>query len=121
MKDQERATVQALAPCPFCGGASIFVEPDEHGSGGQWVPPVHVGCSACKAEQRGESPEEAVAAWNRRIQAQPSGDPADPLLCKFYGVTTDADLIAAQHRHIEKLQAKLPPTPSFAPQRVREG
>ncbi len=47
--------------------------------------------------------------------------PADAQLCKFYGVSTDAELIAAQARHIEKLQAKLPPTPSFAPQRVREG
>ena len=37
------------------------------------------------------------------------------------GVTNDAELIAAQARHIEKLQAKLPPTPSLAPQRVREG
>lgn len=42
-------------------------------------------------------------------------------LRKFYGVSTDAELIAAQARHIEKLQAKLPPTPSLASQRVREG
>lgn len=47
--------------------------------------------------------------------------PADPQLLKFYGVTTDAELIAAQARHIERLQAKLPQTQSFAPQRVREG
>lgn len=30
-------------------------------------------------------------------------------LCKFYDVTTYADLVAAQAHHIEKLQAKLPP------------
>lgn len=52
-------------------------------------------------------------------QAQAGAD--DPQLLKFYGVTTDAELIAAQARHIERLQAKLPQTPSFAPQRVREG
>lgn len=46
---------------------------------------------------------------------------ADPQLLKFYGVTTDAELIAAQARHIERLQAKLPQNQSFAPQRVREG
>lgn len=45
----------------------------------------------------------------------------DTQLFKFYGVSTTAELIAAQARHIEKLQAKIPPTPSFAPQRVREG
>ena len=42
-------------------------------------------------------------------------------LRKFYGVETDADLIRAQAHHIEKMQAKLPPTPSLSPQRVREG
>ena len=46
---------------------------------------------------------------------------ADSQLLQFYGVTTDAELIAAQAAHIEKLQAKLTKTPSFAPQRVREG
>lgn len=52
----------------------------------------------------------------------PAEQPAcDTQLFKFYGVNTSAELIAAQARHIEKLQAKLPPTPSFAPQRVRKG
>ena len=52
--------------------------------------------------------------------AQPA-QTADSQLLQFYGVTTDAELIAAQAAHIEKLQAKLTKTPSFAPQRVREG
>jgi hypothetical protein len=43
-------------------------------------------------------------------------------LAKFYGVTTYAGLVERQAHHIQKLQAKLPPTPNiFAPQRVREG
>ena len=46
---------------------------------------------------------------------------ADSQLLQFYGVTIDAELIAAQAAHIEKLQTKLTKTPSFAPQRVREG
>lgn len=42
-------------------------------------------------------------------------------LMRFYGVDSLSALVAAQHYHIEKLQAKLPQAPSFAPQRVREG
>jgi hypothetical protein len=42
-------------------------------------------------------------------------------LMRFYGVTSADALIAAQADHIEKLQSKLQPAPSFAPQRVREG
>jgi hypothetical protein len=42
-------------------------------------------------------------------------------LMKFYGARTLAELVNAQAHHIEKLQAKLPPTPSLAAQRVREG
>ena len=55
------------------------------------------------------------------IQTQAEQQACDTQLFEFYGVSTTAELIAAQARHIEKLQAKLPPTPSFAPQRVREG
>ena len=53
-----------------------------------------------------------TSAWNRKKAEQ---------LCKFYGVTDFAGLVQAMARHIEKLQAKLPTTPSLAPQRVREG
>lgn len=55
-----------LKPCPFCGGTRIFTEPDEYGSGGQWVTPIHVGCSDCKAEQMGDTKAEAFGRWNRR-------------------------------------------------------
>jgi hypothetical protein len=50
----------------------------------------------------------------------PCGE-AHQQLMKFYAVTTLPALVEAQAKHIEKLQAKLPPTPSFAPHRVREG
>ncbi|CAN7480495.1 hypothetical protein LJR074_003246 [Acidovorax sp. LjRoot74] len=63
---------------------------------------------------------ERLAALVEAQQPAPSAA-ADPQLLKFYGVTTDAELIAAQARHIERLQAKLPQNQSFAPQRVREG
>jgi len=55
-----------LKPCPFCGGTRIFTEPDEYGSGGQWVTPIHVGCSDCKAEQMGDTKAEVFERWNRR-------------------------------------------------------
>jgi hypothetical protein len=52
----------------------------------------------------------------------PSEAEADCLaLMKFYGARTLAELVNAQAHHIEKLQAKLPPTPSLAAQRAREG
>lgn len=52
--------------CPFCGSNFLFTEPDEYGSGGQWVSPIHVGCNDCKAEQVGDTEEEAVSRWNAR-------------------------------------------------------
>lgn len=61
-----------MLPCPFCGSAKIFMEPDEYGSGGQWVYPIHVGCSACKAEivcVDTDTTEEAIEAWNTRHSA----------------------------------------------------
>lgn len=45
----------------------------------------------------------------------------DTQLCQFYGVDNFPDLVAAMEKHIEKLQAKLPSTPSLWPGRVREG
>lgn len=60
-----------LKPCPFCGSADIHIAPDEVGSGGQWVGPVHVVCGGdCVAGQTGDDKESAVAAWNRRAALQ---------------------------------------------------
>ena len=58
-----------LKRCPFCANADIFIEPDERGSGGQWIEPIHVGCSiqsGCGASLTGDTEAEAIAAWNRR-------------------------------------------------------
>lgn len=68
---------QMLVPCPFCGGTDIYVEPDERGSGGQWVGPIHVGCSAqtgCGAELIADDEDEAIARWNRRVPAAAIGE-----------------------------------------------
>lgn len=46
-------------------------------------------------------------------------EPVADQLMKFYGVETLEALVERQAHHIEKLQAKLPITPSLAPQKVR--
>jgi hypothetical protein len=61
-----------LLPCPFCGCPDIDVGPDETGSGGQWVPPIHVGCRNCHAEQISDYEEDARALWNRRAEQSPA-------------------------------------------------
>lgn len=117
----------AALPCPFC--AHVGLDFSEEGSTYRWAVASCAGCGATTGEVRKHDGwrAEAIAAWNRRagVAAAPAvlGEVpgVDPSLLKFYGVTTAEALIAAQARHIEKLQAKLPPSPSFAPQRVREG
>jgi len=42
---QERALREGMRECPFCQSTDIYIEPDEVGSGGQWVSPVYVGCN----------------------------------------------------------------------------
>ena len=60
------------------------------------------------------------AVYAALIDAAPPQAGHDDLR-RFYNVTTDAELIAAQARHIEKLQAKLPAVRDEQPRRVREG
>jgi hypothetical protein len=40
-------------------------------------------------------------------------------LMRFYNVETMEQLVLAQDRHIERLQAKLPPTPDTQPRKSR--
>lgn len=60
----------------------------------------------------------------KRVQSALSaiapGDEFGTLL-RFYNVSTFAELVNAQARHIEKLQAKVPPLRDEQPGRVREG
>ena len=63
----------------------------------------------------------ARALLSRYSGGQPAANPEHQRLREFYGVLTDRELIDAQQRHIEKLQAKLPASPSMATNRVREG
>lgn len=53
-----------LKPCPFCGmAAKTILEADDDGD--QFY---HVYCLGCNAETAGYGArEEAIAAWNRRI------------------------------------------------------
>ena len=62
-----------------------------------------------------------LAAKAEAAPSTPAGEP-EPFtsedrmrLMKFYGVSTVDALIEAQSKHVERLQAKLPKSPSFAP------
>lgn len=63
--------------------------------------------------------DNAISSLASRNEASAASAHAD--LMRFYSVDTLDALIAAQAHHIEKLQSKLQPAPSLAPQRVREG
>jgi Lar family restriction alleviation protein len=54
-----------LLPCPFCGGAPEQ-EPENGGLGSFWIicDNVGIGCG-CEGPYK-HSPDDAVAAWNRR-------------------------------------------------------
>jgi len=45
----------------------------------------------------------------------------DQQLCGFYQVSSFPELVTAMERHIDRLQAKLPPLRDAQPGRVREG
>lgn len=81
--------------CTFCGSNFLFTEPDEYGSGGQWVSPIHVGCNDCKAEQVGDTEEEAVSRWNARATppASAQDDAKDDITQRL---RDNADLDAAE-------------------------
>lgn len=67
-----------LKPCPFCGSSEhLFIEPDETGSGGQWVGPIHAGCcqhKGCGVSVVREEQDEAIAAWNTRALTKGKAD-----------------------------------------------
>lgn len=48
---------------------------------------------------------ERLKDWPGTATTQPAQEP-DPVLCKFYQVTTFAELVSAQEHHINKLQEK---------------
>jgi|GEM_PF-3690660 len=57
------------APCPRCASQNVYIEPDERGSGGQWVLPVHIGCSDCGINlvcNEADTVEDAISHWNER-------------------------------------------------------
>ena len=73
----------------------------------------------------------ATKAYSAMLAAYQAAQPVQPpvagaageiqTLMKFYDASSLEELVSAQCRHIEKLQAKLPSTGDFRPQRVREG
>lgn len=53
-----------LKPCPFCGGTDINCNHFELWTDDWW----DVGCPNCEMWARDESKDEAIAAWNRRVE-----------------------------------------------------
>ncbi len=57
----------------------------------------------------------------KRHEGNHWADDAQEQLARFYGVHTKDALIEAQAKHIEKLQARLPPLRDEQPRNPREG
>jgi hypothetical protein len=52
---------QKLLPCPFCGGEADGPTPN-----GEFPDLYDVWCAECCATVMGDTPDEAIAAWNTR-------------------------------------------------------
>ena len=62
---------EGLEPCPFCGEADYLTVPESHAAGMTWWQ-VECGCGAFAPT--GNTKAEAIAAWNRRVHANPVAD-----------------------------------------------
>lgn len=60
-KEGEEEVSEELKPCPFCGGNAQKVK-----SSGRWG--WFVSCSCAAVGPSADSKEEAIAAWNRRVE-----------------------------------------------------
>ena len=59
-------SLNSIKPCPFCGGtASVGPVYDCHPTNPQYI----VGCSECGIEFKRKRKRDAIAAWNRRADA----------------------------------------------------
>ena len=57
--------VEAIAPCPFCGGEANVI--NHRWSGNNEIKAYYVHCIKCNANGHGRNTKEkALAAWNRR-------------------------------------------------------
>lgn len=53
-------------PCPFCGGADLYVEDIGEGDEGESIYAVICGGCAANGPMKAATPEGAIEDWNRR-------------------------------------------------------
>ena len=61
-----------LKPCPFCGGEAYIIEVEPHTHKiAIWVPDsvgeCFIECTNCTRAMSANTKDEAIAAWNRRV------------------------------------------------------
>lgn len=90
----------ALLPCPFCGSAANGPASDSYGC---WI----VGCNQCDMEATRvfETPEEGIAAWNRRAPS-PERAQLEEALHKLRLAQADLAALRAAWKAGEHLPAK---------------
>lgn len=79
--------INQLKPCPFCGGMARVDDRK-----GRAAPRYWTGCTRCGLGWgTGNTPEEAIAKWNTRAEAQPSPE-AEKVARELLGCFCDPTL-----------------------------
>lgn len=106
MNDKKAISTDELGPCPWCGGREIktFI-------GGEVEYAQCMQCTACGPDHKNGR------HWNRGPGIVRHSEVER--LMRFYSVETLEELIAMQAHHVERLQARLPPTPDTQPRKSR--
>jgi len=134
----EDAAVEALLPCPFCGGPAKMISPmgnwsrDGYGPNGSRIVCADLSCPTCGRAFYGDNQDaEAIAAWNRRaaypiIAGEGVAAFRDDPEPQFDWNNTDGaarQLYTERHaqwaeREVRRLRAAPPPQPEPAPVRA---
>ena len=102
---------EALKPCPFCGeGTHIRTLETAHGSVLYGVSCPTEGCFGFSMETYFDTPEEAIAAWNRRAERTCRDETGSPqsFLCSECGwFDTDLDDLPLNYNYCPNCGARV--------------